>query len=110
MKVTLKSFKTIKERISHVEWPWRDTMVYLEVHEHLDENDNVFASWIQRSDCEGPSFIYEADHIERKTITNAVEDYYKQQGSIRKEGIEVILNAYKKATRDRDDYDYAGTM
>ena len=106
MKVTLESVKTIKERISHVEWPWRDTIVYLEVHEHLDENDEVLEAWIKRTDCEGPSFILETSYTERKTITNAVTEYYK----LRKEGIEVILNAYKKATRDRDDYDYAGTM
>jgi hypothetical protein len=106
MKVTLKSLETIKERISHVELPWEDGMVHLVIHEQLNENDEVLDAWIQETECEGPSFILDAGSKERFAILKAVEEYYKQQVSLKKEGIEVILKAYKKATRE--DYNYAG--
>jgi hypothetical protein len=48
----------------------------------------------------------DAGSKERFAILKAVEEYYKQQVSLKKEGIEVILKAYKKATRE--DYNYAG--
>jgi hypothetical protein len=78
MKVTLKSLKITKERISHVEWPWGDGIVYLKIHEHLDENDEVLDACIQDTECEGPSFILEVGTKERKAILKTIENYYKQ--------------------------------
>lgn len=97
MKVTLKSLETVKERISHVELPWEDGMVYLKIHEQLNEKDEVLDAWIQETECEGPSFILDAGSKERFAILKAVTDYYKQQASLRKEGIRVIQEVYEKA-------------